>query len=225
MDMKDGEKPVQIFCCYAREDQELLIKLHRHLHPLRRQGLVEIWADIDISPGADWQKAITQYLNTAQIVLLLVSKDFIASDYCYSIEMQRALERHEEGTARVIPIILCPVYWEGAPFSKLQVLPTGARPIIGREWHNVDEAFTDVAHGIHKAVEELRSKSSDVHRVAQFGTISGQKEPLLFSHVTLIDASLDPHDSYYEQITENGTSIIRHKGLQIEKGVSGNDHY
>src|SRR5258706_4596167 len=131
--------PVKIFFCYAHEDEAFLNQLKRHLSPLRRQGFIDVWYDRDISAGTEWEQTIKEQLNTAQIVLLLVSPDFIDSDYCYSVEMKLALERHIAGEARVVPIILRPVHWEDAPFSKLQVLPTDGKPAVN--WLNIDDAF------------------------------------------------------------------------------------
>jgi len=96
---------------------------------------------------------IDDHLKTAQIILLLISPDFLASDYCYSIEMQRAIERHETGEARVIPIILQPVDWQNTPFSKLQVLPKNAKPIT--RWRNRADAFLEIAKGIRETVKDL----------------------------------------------------------------------
>src|SRR5947208_10061471 len=98
--------PVEIFFCYAHEDETLLNKLKAHLRPLQRQGLIDVWHDRDINAGQEWEQEISKHLNEAQIILLLISPDFMDSDYCYSKEMQRALERHEHREARVIPIIL-----------------------------------------------------------------------------------------------------------------------
>lgn len=98
--------PVKIFCCYAREDESLLDKLKKHLVPLKWQGLIDVWYDRRISAGLDWEQEINKHLNEAQIILLLVSPDFMGSDYCYGTEMKQALEQHERGEARVIPIIL-----------------------------------------------------------------------------------------------------------------------
>src|SRR5215470_9381349 len=95
--------PISIFFCYAREDEALLNKLKTHLRPLQRQSLIDVWYDRDISAGAEWEQEISEHLNTAQIILLLVSPDFMDSDYCYSIEMKRAVERHQRGEACVIP--------------------------------------------------------------------------------------------------------------------------
>ncbi len=146
---------VTMFFCYAHEDEPLLNRLKTHLRPLQRQGLIDVWYDREISAGAEWEQDIDKHLNTAQIILLLVSPAFMDSDYCYKKEMGKAIERHKRGEARVIPIILHHVLWEGSPFDKLQVLPTDAKPIISSAWHSSDEAFFNVVKGISKAVKEL----------------------------------------------------------------------
>src|SRR5690348_16403014 len=104
--------PGKIFLCYAREDELLLERLKTHLSPLRRKGLIDIWYDREINAGTKWEEEIDKHLNDANIVLLLISPDFINSDYCYGTEMQRALERDSLGEAIVIPIILRPVHWQ-----------------------------------------------------------------------------------------------------------------
>src|SRR6266700_7401715 len=110
---------VKIFFCYAHEDEPLLKILKSHLSPLQLQGIIDVWHDRDISAGTEWEQEISKHLNEADFILLLVSPDFMNSDYCYSVEMQRALERHKHQEARVIPIILRPVYWQGL-LGKLQ---------------------------------------------------------------------------------------------------------
>src|SRR5947209_17543230 len=115
---------IEIFLCYAREDDALRQGLEKHLRVLRRQGIINLWHDRDISAGTEWEREIDNHLNTARLILLLISPDFLDSDYCYSKEMGRAMERHELGEARVIPIILRHVYWHKTPFGKLQALPT-----------------------------------------------------------------------------------------------------
>ena len=152
--------PVEIFCCYAHGDQLLLNKLKAHLTPLQRQGLITIWADTNIGAGAEWESEIKKHLNSAQIILLLVSPDFMSSEYCYSIEMKRAIERHECGEARVIPVILRPVYWQQAPFGKLQALPQSAKPITDPGWHDIDRALYNVTEAIYKTVEDLATQRS-----------------------------------------------------------------
>ncbi len=151
------QRTIEVFYSYAHEDEKLRNKLEMQLSLLRQQGHITNWHDRKINPGKEWANEINEHLITADIILLLVSPDFLASDYCYGIEMKRALERHEAGNAKVIPIILRKVHWQGALFGKLQALPTDAKPVTSRGWHNQDEAFFNVAEGIRKIVERIRS--------------------------------------------------------------------
>ena len=112
----------EVFFSYSHNDEELRDKLEKHLSSLKRQSVISLWHDRSISAGNEWAGQIDQHINSAQIILLLVSADFLSSDYCYDIELSRALERHKAGEATVIPIILRPVDWRGSPFSKLQAL-------------------------------------------------------------------------------------------------------
>ena len=148
---------VKIFCCYAHEDEPLLNKLKAQLRPLQRQGLIDMWHDRDINAGTEWEREISKQINEAQIILLLVSPDFMNSDYCFSVEMQRAIERHEREETCVIPVILRPIYWQGT-LGKLQALPTNAKPIIDRFWHSTDEALYDVSEGIRKIIDKGDAK-------------------------------------------------------------------
>lgn len=142
-----------IFSCYAHEDEALFKKLKSHMGMLQRQGLVYLSHDRDITAGTEREQAINKHLDEAQIILLLVSPDFINSEYCYSVEMQRAIERHEAGTAHVIPIILRPTDRRGTSFEKLQALPSEDKPVT--TWRNRDEAFLAITHGIRQAVEQF----------------------------------------------------------------------
>jgi hypothetical protein len=100
--------PIELFYSYADADEEFRSELDRHLSPLQRQGLIVAFHKRLISLGMDWTEALDQHLNTASIILLLISADFMASNYCYGTEMQRAMERHNAGEADVIPILLRP---------------------------------------------------------------------------------------------------------------------
>ena len=129
-------------------------ELRKHLSLLKRQGVIRDWYDREITAGTDWKGEIDGHLNSAGVILLLVSPDFVASDYCYEVEMKRAMERHEAKEARVIPVILRQVdAWHEAPFGKLQALPRDAKPV--NRWADRDEAFADVARGIREAVRSL----------------------------------------------------------------------
>ncbi len=146
-------KDLDLFYCYARRDKALRDELDIHLAHLKRQYHIQSWHDQEISPGQAWQQAIDQHLNAAHLILLLISPDFMASDYCYRKEMARALERHAAGTCRVIPILIRPTDWEDAPFSTIQMLPTDAKPVT--IWPNHDAAWWDVTQGIRRSVREL----------------------------------------------------------------------
>lgn len=165
---------IKIFFSYCHRDEDLMKELVKHLSILKRQGIIRDWHDRQIIAGQEWASQIDEHLNSAQIILLLVSSDFLASDYCWGIEMRRAMERHAAGEACVIPVILRSVDWQGAPFGKLQSLPKDARPITS--WANRDEAFLDVAQGIRKAVEQMQafqgeqmgnSSSNDIQVILQ----------------------------------------------------------
>lgn len=150
--------PVKVFYSYSHKDEKLRNKLDNHLTLLQRQGLINEWTDRMIEAGEDWEHEISAQLNTAQLILLLISDDFIASDYCYSVEMERALERHKNGEARVIPILLRPVDWESSPFGLLQALPKDAKPVT--TWKNRDEAFKNIAQGIRVVIKEFSNAKS-----------------------------------------------------------------
>ena len=160
---------LRICCCYAHEDRPLLEGLQRYLHPLQRAGLINMWDDANISPGLEWKKEIREQLQAAQIILLLVSTDFLNSDYCYSEEMQYALERHHSNQARAIPIILLPSLWTVTPLANLQALPKYGIPVISERWSSQDEAFQDVAEGLRQVIEEL---SSDIQQPLSSATLA-----------------------------------------------------
>ncbi|QLQ24890.1 MAG: TIR domain-containing protein [Dechloromonas sp.] len=145
-------KPLSLFYSYSHRDEAFREELEAHLAYLRRGKLIAEWHDRMIGAGDEWKQQIDHSLATADIVLLLVSADFIASDYCWGEEMTKALARHERGEARVIPVILRPCRWERTPLGRLQAVPKNARPVS--EWPNRDAAFEDIASAIERTVEE-----------------------------------------------------------------------
>lgn len=144
---------VEIFYSYSHQDEALRDELEKQLSILKKLKIVRTWHDRKICAGHEWADDINDHLNTADIILLLISADFLASEYCYEIELDRAMKRHEAREARVIPIILRDVDWRDAPFGKLQALPSNAKPVTS--WPNRDEAFADVARGIRATIEAL----------------------------------------------------------------------
>src|SRR5437762_3131553 len=115
----------ELFYSYTHEDESFLNKLNNHLASLKRLGLITTWHHQEIKPGSISSKEIDIHLQSARIILLLISPDFIASDYCYGIEVQEALKKHQTGHTHVIPVILRPCAWEETPLGKLQALPRG----------------------------------------------------------------------------------------------------
>jgi hypothetical protein len=155
--------PVILFYSYSHKDEALREKLETHLSLLQDQGVIRGWHDRRIAAGTEWDGTISENLDRADVILLLVSADFIASKYCRDVEVARAMERHEAGSARVIPVILRPVDWHTAPFGRLQALPRDGKPVT--TWKNRDEAFADVARGIRECVHGLgRDVSPDSTR-------------------------------------------------------------
>ncbi|MBN4002841.1 toll/interleukin-1 receptor domain-containing protein [Nostoc sp. LPT] len=165
---------VKVFFSYSHKDEVLRDELATHLSMMKRQGVIEAWHDREISAGSEWANAIDDNLEVADIILLLVSANFLASDYCYDKEMTRAMERHETREARVIPVILKPTDWNGAPFGKLQALPKNAKPVT--TWPDQDEAFLNVAQGIRRVVEDI-AKSKTSSATASGTTILATSNP------------------------------------------------
>lgn len=142
-----------LFFSYSHKDEALRDQLQTQLSMLKRQGVIETWHDRRITAGDNLDHAISAHVENDDVILLLVSPDFLASDYCYEVEMTRAMERHQAGQAIVIPVILRPCDWHGAPFGKLMATPTDGRPVT--QWPDRDEAFLDVVRSVRAAVEKL----------------------------------------------------------------------
>ena len=120
---------ISLFFSYSHRDESLRNELETHLSVLKRQGVIQTWHDRRITAGSEVDSSISENLENARIILLLVSSYFLASDYCYDIEMSRAMEKHQEGSARVIPVILHPCDWQNAPFGALRATPTDGKLI------------------------------------------------------------------------------------------------
>lgn len=157
---------MEIFYSYSDKDREYIDKLENHLSTLKKQGAISCWHHHAITAGREVEKEIDTHLSRAEIILLLVSSDFLASDYCYDTELKRAMQRHQKGESRVIPIILRPCYWESTDFAKLQPLPEKAQPIT--TWDNEDEAFLDVAKGIGKVCKEMATRTPSLPKYRKF---------------------------------------------------------
>jgi len=153
---------MNVFLSYVYKDEALRDELALHLNNLRWRGVIADWHERNIDLGKEWLREIDPYLETAQIILLLVSPNFVHSDYCYSAEIKCALQRHETGQARVIPIILRAVDWDDTPFPGLAVLPTYGKPVTS--WFSLQEALLDVARGIEAIAQQPNLNPQLAHR-------------------------------------------------------------
>jgi formylglycine-generating enzyme required for sulfatase activity len=150
----DTPEPISVFISYSHKDEALRQKLEAHIKALDRAGIATAWHDRQIAAGTEWQEEITRNLAEADIILLLISASFLASPFCWDEEMKKALDRHDRGLARVIPVILKPCHWQEAPFAKLQAVPREGKAVT--KWSNRDEAFLDIVSGIRQAANALR---------------------------------------------------------------------
>ncbi|MGG6270047.1 SUMF1/EgtB/PvdO family nonheme iron enzyme [Leptolyngbya sp. AN03gr2] len=152
-------RSIKLFFSYSHRDEELRDQLAAHLATLQRKKVIESWHDRRIVAGAKWAQDIDDNLNLADIILLLISPDFLNSDYCSVTELNQAMERHNTGKACVIPVILRHADWHDEPFAALQALPKNAKPIV--TWSDRDEAFLDVVRGIRGAVTALLNQRAE----------------------------------------------------------------
>lgn len=149
----EPSRKVRLFFSYAQKDEDLRRGLGEHLKGLLGSGLVERWDDRNIPSGSSWGEQISEKLEQADVVLFLVSPPFMKSGYSQAAEVKRAVELHEAGKLRVIPVIVRPADWAPAPFAKLQALPDGGKPVI--EWRPREEGFKNVAMGIRRTVQQM----------------------------------------------------------------------
>jgi len=166
---------VELFCSYSHKDQQLRDQFQAHMAPVRRRQWVQIWTDQRIGPGAEWDLAIDAHLSIADLIVLLISADYLNSDYCYTKEMGSALQRQESKNAYVIPIIVRPCFWQEAPFAMLQVLPLGGKAVT--LWKNRDAAWTQVVTSIKMVVLVLAERTKI--QLQQALEISGAERQLL----------------------------------------------
>lgn len=142
--------PIQLFIVYAPEDEAWRKLLEAHLMPLEREGIIQPWHLGKMIPGEEWEQKTRRQVELAQIILLLVSPDFMASESCYEQQLQWAMQRQNKGKARIVPVLLRPVDWKNAPFGKMQVLPSNDQPVT--TWKNTDQAFLKVVEGLRQVM-------------------------------------------------------------------------
>ncbi|MBA2678002.1 MAG: toll/interleukin-1 receptor domain-containing protein, partial [Ktedonobacteraceae bacterium] len=170
-------KVLKIFYSYAHRDKKLRDELAKHLSGLQRQGIIIGWHDGEIRAGSEWDVQLKKHLTLSDIILLLISADFMASEYCYGVEMKQALERHERGEAYILPILLRPTDIQGLPFALLQFLPRDGKSIVGRR--DKDDAFVEVAEALRNVITEIdrRLPSEPVPSGGIYATLPWWKVP------------------------------------------------
>jgi len=147
---------IDIFIAYSHNDLHHKDELKKFLRPLLREGRISLWDDFDIEAGQDWDAKIKERLYGADLVLLLVSSDSLASDYFYGKEVTVSLERHARGESIVVPVILRHCDWAETPLGSLEALPEKGRPVV--EWPTRDQAFQDVVSRLRRVVEGLEQR-------------------------------------------------------------------
>lgn len=150
---------VNLFFSYSHRDEELRDELEIHLTSLKRQEIISMWHDRRIGAGNEFDSSISDNLESADIILLLVSPYFIASDYCFEVEMERALEKHKKSEAIVIPVILHPCDWHDMPFGKILGTPTDGKAIS--KFPNIHDGFLEVTKAVKDAVKRITPNKID----------------------------------------------------------------
>ena len=152
---------MKAFISYAHRDAVALDRLHTHLAPLRSEGLIDAWFDRQILAGGNIDAEVDEALEYCDVFLMLVSPDFLASNYCVNIEMKRALERHDYDGAPVIPIIVEPCDWTSS-LGKFKALPRDGKPIS--EWMNQNSAYLDIVKELRRIIETRKDTVSGTER-------------------------------------------------------------
>jgi TIR domain-containing protein len=199
--------PLEVFYSYSHKDEDLRNELETHLSLLERSGLIVAWHDRRIGAGEEWSKEIDAHIQSAQVILLLISPDFLASEYCYGIEMKTALERHAREHAIVIPIILRPADWSGAPFAHLQALPRDAKAVT--LWPNRDQAFAEIAGS-------LREIAVRFQRPVPEPPAATQLEDQAIPKPRVLDAAMPGHI-----VKDRGTELLVLIRLPDSAGLAG----
>lgn len=155
-------KRIKLFISYSHRDEALCKRLKSHLRPLEQNKVIDFWFDRKIRPGENWDSEIKTKLEEADVILFLISADFIDSEYIFDVEVTTALERHKNRDARVIPIMLNYIDLKGTRYEAIQGLPTDMKPVVSKKyWENEDEAFVDVVKGLKRIFDDIKKEWED----------------------------------------------------------------
>lgn len=153
-------KPVKVFISYAHKDEQYKEELTKRLKPYESRNIIEAWDDRKMLPGQDWHTEINNRLQWANVILYLVSPDFMASDYINDVELAKAMERHHTGEQRLVPIIIRPSDLSILDISKFQAVPKNAKPVT--TFNNQDEAWLDVITALSKLFSAIKEGSIEL---------------------------------------------------------------
>ncbi len=188
---------VNVFISYSHKNKKQCSEMIEHLSSLEHEEIIAAWTDRDIPPGAEWAEEISKALEQADLILLLISSGFIGSKFCYSVEMKRAIERHDARTATVIPIAIADCDWGAAPFAKLQGLPPDLQPIMGVKGPKRDTVYKEVVAAIRQTAKSVaeRKQSNNAGATIRMRSIEDRYHDLqqrlseaLFRSSTIITA-------------------------------------
>lgn len=151
---------MKLFICYSHEDEKYRVRFEKHLKQMQREGTIDSWSDRKIIPGKDWNNEIDSNIENSELIIFLISQDFIASEYCYEVEMQKALQQADNGISVVVPVIIRACLWETLPFGKYQALPKDGKPI--KSWNDPDKGWMDVEIGLKKVIADINKIDENV---------------------------------------------------------------
>lgn len=151
-DNKVIKRPLKVFISYSKEDDNIRNELEKHLAPLKDNGSIEIWHDGVILAGDKTDKTIKANLRIADIILCLISPDFLTNVYIIEEELPLMLERENEGKTKIIPVILRPCAWEGTKIANFQPLLKD-KPLTSHD--NKDAAFMEIYEGLERVMEAV----------------------------------------------------------------------
>jgi hypothetical protein len=197
--------PWNLFYSYSHEDEQLRDELAKFLAPLKHQGRIVEWYDRKIEPGLRWESVISDKLQSAHLILLLVTADFLASDYCFGVEMEMAMHRMMNRDANVVPILLRPCLWRESRFSELQLLPRDAKPVTS--WPSHEDAFAGIANEINAITKEPP--------VASRGSALRERKLATTADLTLVRDQIIAYARLYERIRQQmAPSNVRTKKME-----------
>lgn len=226
-------KPLNTFLCYAREDRRTVEALKKHLTVYHRNGLLNIWSDINILAGADWDATIKEQLKQSDIILMFISADFINSKYIEEVEIKKALQRHNDNEAVIIPIITRSCHWEDYfEIGQFQALPENARSIASISTQHQDDVLFEIVSSIRKRAEIINAKkeyglkndddaeTSDVKEISSQGfDIESIKNPFTIPGIgkSRIDSQLSSWYRFDNFIEGECNRLARHAAISVSK--------